>query len=90
MEFIIFSFSAKSSSSSASDSESDARSDTSKKKSPPLRKGSKSDIETKKPEPKKPEPKKDVRKSTDSAGSGTKRDVYSEPEEGKSLLFILP
>ncbi|XP_026324462.1 RNA polymerase-associated protein Rtf1 [Hyposmocoma kahamanoa] len=73
----------KSSSSSASDSESDARSDTSKKKSPPRRKGSKSDIETKKPEPKKPEPKKDVRKSTDSAGSGTKKDVYSEPEEGE-------
>ncbi|XP_063543338.1 RNA polymerase-associated protein Rtf1 isoform X1 [Cydia strobilella] len=70
----------KSSSSSSSDSDSDADS-TSSKKGRNSRKASTdhSDENRKKPEHKKSE----VRKSTDSAGSGKKKDVYSEPEEGE-------
>lgn len=72
----------KSSSSSGSESNSDARSDTSKKKEPAKtsRKSSSEHSEDKK----KAEPKRsEVRKSTDSAGSGKKKDTYSEPEEGE-------
>ncbi|XP_050357987.1 RNA polymerase-associated protein Rtf1-like [Nymphalis io] len=72
----------KTSSSSGSESNSDARSDTSKKKEPAKtsrKSSSDHSEETKKQEPKRSE----VRKSTDSAGSGKRKDVYSEPEEGE-------
>ncbi|XP_059047912.1 RNA polymerase-associated protein Rtf1 [Achroia grisella] len=75
----------KSSSSSSSGSESDAGSNASSKKSTGQSRSSRkassehSDDARKKPEPKKSE----LRQSTDSAGSGKKKDVYSEPEEGE-------
>ncbi|XP_045507816.1 RNA polymerase-associated protein Rtf1 [Colias croceus] len=69
----------KSSSSSGSESNSDAKSDTSRKKEP-ARSSRKSSSEE---ERRKTEQTKEVRKSVDSAGSGKKRDVYSEPEEGE-------
>ncbi|XP_045533544.1 RNA polymerase-associated protein Rtf1 isoform X1 [Pieris brassicae] len=83
----------KSSSSSDSDSNSDAESDHSKKETPkPTRKSSSEEdrkrdkIEEKKKVERSEEKKKvdkDVRMSVDSAGSGKKKDVYSEPEEGE-------
>ncbi|KAM3968884.1 RNA polymerase-associated protein Rtf1 [Aphomia sociella] len=73
----------KSSSSSSSDSESDAASNASSQKEQP-RNSRKASSEYSDDARMKPEPKKsDLRKSTDSAGSGKKRDVYSEPEEGE-------
>ncbi|XP_053620966.1 RNA polymerase-associated protein Rtf1 [Plodia interpunctella] len=71
------------SSSSGSDSDSDAGSNVSSKKT--SRNNSRkpstdhSDDGKRRPEP----PKSDVRRSTDSAGSGKKKDTYSEPEEGE-------
>jgi hypothetical protein len=77
-------FTAKSSSSSASDSESDAGSDRSHKKEQ-RRNSRKTSSEHSDDNSKKPEPKKvEVRKSTDSNGSGKKKDTFSEPEEGKT------
>ncbi|CAH2987305.1 unnamed protein product [Chilo suppressalis] len=73
----------KSSSSSGSDSDSDAGSVASNKKEQ-RRNSRKTSSEHSDDSRKKPEPKKvEVRKSTDSNGSGKKKDTFSEPEEGE-------